>query len=586
MAGLNRRQWLGAAAGAALPAVRGRAATRRPNVILVLTDDQGYGDLSLHGNPYLKTPHLDALAGQGVEFTRFYVSPVCAPTRASLLTGRYHLRTGVHGVTHGRETMRAGEVTVAEALGRAGYRTALFGKWHLGEHYPNVPHAQGFAEFVGFRTGHWMNYFDSPVERNGKPSNLKGYITDALTEESLQFIERNRQRPFFLYLAYNVPHSPFQVPKRYFDAFKKLGLDGPNAAVYGMLANLDENIGRLTRRLEELKLAEDTILIFLTDNGPATDRYVSGLRGRKASVFEGGVRVPLIVRWPGRLPAGRKVDRIAAHIDLYPTLLEMCGVQAPEGPPVDGVSIAPLMRGDSPAWPDRMLFTHQTRPAALGDPYPGAVRTQRFNLVNGTELYDIQADPGEKIDVAAQHPETVKQLRAAYDAWFKVAADQCGFQRMPIPVGHPQEDPVELAAPQSYFTGSIRFHNQPGYAHDWLTGWTDPADTVYWELDVARAGRFQVSLRYLCPEEDTGARAAVDAGARTVEGTISKATSMSPRPNLAAFDDPGYPRMDFSTAEIGPLALPAGRVRLSVRALSKPGKRVMDLQSVVLKRLP
>ena len=586
MSSFNRREWMGAAAGAALTADPGKAAARRPNVILILSDDQGYGDLSLHGNPYLKTPSLDAIARQGDEFTRFYVSPVCAPTRASLLTGRYNLRTGVHGVTHGRETMRTSEVTIAEALRQAGYRTALFGKWHLGEHYPNVPHAQGFDEFVGFRTGHWMNYYDSPVERNGKPSSLKGYITDALTDEALGFVERNRGRPFFLYLAYNVPHSPFQVPRRYFDPFKKQGLDDSTAAVYGMVSNLDENVGRLTRRLDEWKLAGDTILIFLTDNGPATDRYVCGLRGRKASVFEGGVRAPFFIRWPGRLPAGRKVDRIAAHIDMYPTVLELCGVKAPDGPPVDGVSIAPLMKGDAAAWPDRMIFTHQTRPAALGDPHPGAVRTQRFNLVNGADLYDIEDEPGEKTNVAAKHPGKVSELRAAYEAWFKVAADQCGFERMPIPVGHPQEDPVTLAAPQSFFTGSIHFYGKAGYAHDWLTGWTSAADLVYWDIDVARGGRYLVSLRYLCPQEDTGARVAVSAGQASVEGAVSRPTPMSPQPPLAVFDAPGYPIMSFATLELGALALPGGRTKLTVKALSKPGKAVMDLKEVILKRLP
>ena len=256
MPGLSRREWCAATAAGALTPRAARPAARRPNVVLVMTDDQGYGDLSCHGNPHLRTPNIDAFAKQSVEFNRFYVSPVCAPTRSSLLTGRYNLRCGVYGVTTGFETMRTEEVTLAEALRGAGYRTALFGKWHLGEHYPYVPHAQGFDEFVGFRTGHWLNYFDPPLERNGKPIRGRGFITDVFTDEATAFMERNRERPFFLYLAYNAPHSPFQVPDRYYERFRNNKELAPETAVvYGMVENLDENIGRLLRRVDELELA-------------------------------------------------------------------------------------------------------------------------------------------------------------------------------------------------------------------------------------------------------------------------------------------------------------------------------------------
>lgn len=579
IAGMTRRQWM--AAGTAALA----APPRRPNVLLILTDDQGYGDLSLHGNPYLKTPNLDRLAGQGVEFTRFYVSPVCAPTRASLLTGRYHLRTGVHGVTHGRETMRTEEVTLAEALGEAGYRTALYGKWHLGEHYPYVPHAQGFEEFIGFRTGHWMNYFDTELERNGKPYPTRGYITDVLTEHAVRYLEAHRREPFFLYLAYNAPHSPFQVPERYFRPFKAMGLDNATAAVYAMVTNLDENIGRLMHRLEELGLAEETIVIFLTDNGPNGRRFVSGLRARKGAVYEGGIRAPFFIRWPGRLPEGRKLGQMAAHIDLYPTLLELCGVKPPPGPELDGSSLVPLLKGDGSGWPDRMFFTHQTARNREGQPYPGAVRTSRFSLINGTELYDLQADPGEKINVAGDHPDEARRLRAAYEAWFETAGRQCGFTRRPIPVGYREEDPVTLPAPQSYFTDGLSFHGGPGWAHDWLTGWTDTRDYAWWEVEVVREGEFDVALRYLCPKSSVGAKILVEAPGAKLEAAVSEPTSMEPRPALAVFDEPGYPIMDFGRLAVGRIRLAAGRARIAVKALSKPGERVMDLKELILTRL-
>ncbi len=575
------------AAGASAVHVQTSGAARRPNVVLILTDDQGYGDLSVHDNPYLKTPNIDRLAGQGVEMTRFYVSPVCAPTRSSLLTGRYNLRCGVYGVTRGYETMRTEETTLAEALGGAGYRTGMFGKWHLGEHYPYVPHAQGFDEFIGFRTGHWLNYFDSNAERNGKPYRLKGYVTDALTNEAMRFVEQNRDRPFLLYLPYNVPHSPLQAPARHFEPFRgRTDISEGAAAVYAMVSAIDENVGRLMAKLDELRLADNTIVIFLSDNGPAGQRYNRGLRGGKGTVYEGGVRVPFFARWPGRLKAGRKVDTIAAHIDVYPTLLDLCGVPRPSGLPIDGLSIRPLLEGTASNWPDRMLFTHREREQDPSTLYPGTVRTQRFNLVNGTELYEIPVDPGEQTNVAAQHPETVQRLRAAFETWYGEASRQCMFLRRPIPVGYLEENPVRLSAPQSYFGGNIKYHNSPaGFAHDWLTNWTSTDDWVEWDIHSVHEGRYEVTLVYLCPQADVGAKVAVSCGDRSVEAVVNKATSMTPRPNPAVVPQPTYPEMDFATLAMGNLEIPAGRGRLRVKASSKAGATVMDLQEIRLRRL-
>lgn len=557
---------------------------RRPNVLLILTDDQGYGDLSLHGNPHLKTPNLDKLAREGVELTRFYVSPVCAPTRASLLTGRYNVRCGVHGVTRGMETMAPDEVTIAEALRPAGYRTALYGKWHLGEHYPYVPHGQGFDEFIGFRTGHWMNYHDAPLERNGKPLATRGYITDALTDEAIRFLEANRRNPFFLYLAYNVPHSPFQVPQRYYNPFVKAGLTPEVAAVYGMLANLDENIGRLMGALERFGLARDTIVIFLTDNGPAGERYNCGLRGRKGSVYEGGIRVPFFIRWPGKLPAGRRSDTVAAHIDIYPTLLDLCGVSRPKGPAIDGVTLRPLLEGKG-GLPDRILFTHRELPKNPAEMWTGAARTQRFNLIHGKELYDLAADPGERVNVADKFPNEFRKLRAAYEKWFKEAIAERGFRRYPIPVGYAEENPVVLPAPQAYLSGGLSFHGGPGYAHDWITGWTSLDDSVYWDLDVVREGRYEVTLRYLCAPENRGVKLEVSAG----DGRLAAApqpTRMDRKPNPSVIPgDERYPEMYWGALKFGELHLREGKTRLTVRATAKPGSSVIDLKEVELRRI-
>ena len=551
-----------------------------------MTDDQGYGDLSCHGNPYLRTPNIDGLGQQGVEFNRFYVSPVCAPTRSSLLTGRYNLRCGVYGVTTGYETMRTSEVTIAEALRGGGYRTALVGKWHLGEHYPNVPHAQGFDEFTGFRTGHWLNYFDPPLERNGKPFRASGYISDVFANEAMAFMERNRRQPFFLYLAFNAPHSPYQVPDRFFDRFRNnKDLSPATAAVYGMVENVDENIGRILKRMDELELSRDTIFIFLCDNGANGERFNAGLRGAKGAVYEGGVRTPFFIRWPGRFKGGQRVDNIAAHIDMYPTLLDFCGVPRPAGPPIDGISLRPLLEGKPGNWPDRKLFTHRElakKPSAI---YPGTVRTQQFNLVNGEELYEVAADPGEKNNVAAKYPEKVKELRAAYEGWYAEAARECGFKRLPIPVGYAEENPAVLHAPQSYFDGELHFHNQSGYAHDWIDGWTRAGDSVWWEIDVAHAGKYEISIQYACPASDVGAGVAVTAGKAELSGKIEKATAMEFLPNHNRVDNTHYIDLAWADLPMGQANLEKGRARLTVKALSKPGKAVMQLKSVSLRRL-
>ncbi len=466
----------------------------RPNVVIILTDDQGYGDFSLRRNPVLKTPNLDRLAQESVEFTRFSVSPVCAPTRAALMTGRYPLRTGVHGVTKGRETLRSSEITLADCLKGAGYRTSLIGKWHLGENYPYVPHARGFDEFTGFRTGHWNWYFDSPVERNGKPDKLKGYIADSLTNEAINFVKSPRREPFFLYLAYNTPHAPYQVPDQYFNRFADKGLSIPDQSIYAMVANLDDNIGRLLSHLDS-----DTIVLFMCDNGPQTDRFNAGLRGRKGSVYEGGTRSPLYVRYPAKLTGGRKVSRIAGHIDILPTILDLTGVSRPNGPKLDGISLKPLLEGNEAAWPSRQIFTHADHQPNPLSPYPGCVRDQRFKMVNGKELYDLEADPAEAINIADREPKRMAQMVADYEAWFASTVEGFTPGAPPIPVGYKEENPAVLTAPQATLGGSLRFFMKQGFAHDFATGWSNPDDEMTWNIDARVSGRYEATIQYRGP---------------------------------------------------------------------------------------
>jgi arylsulfatase A len=464
------------------------AQSRKPNVLVILTDDQGWGDLRVNGNEKIDTPAIDRLAAEGVSFERFFVSPLCAPTRASLLTGRYSRRTGALWVTRGLETMRGEEVTIAEALRQAGYATGVFGKWHNGAHYPHDPRGQGFDEFFGFCGGHWMNYFNTTLQHNDRAVPTKGYITDVLTDAAIKFIEKNSaerpRKPFFAYVPYNAPHKPVQVPDRYFDKYKQRGFDDALAGIYGMIENVDDNVGRLLRRLDELQLRDDTIVVYLHDNGPNGARFNGGMKGAKGQVHEGGVRSPLFVRWPGQLKPGLRVPQIAAHIDLFPTLLDLCGVAPPRGVQLDGLSLAPLLKGGGGEWPNRLLFTYHFPNPDNARRGPGAVRTQQHRLViteKGAELYDMLADPRQQRDIAAIEPQAVARLRAAYETWLKDVMKE-GVARQPIPVGHAAAPVVELPAPEIAAQTGVAFKGKNGWAHDWLIGWDSVDDAISWDL--------------------------------------------------------------------------------------------------------
>ncbi len=583
--------------------VAGTFAAGSPNVLVVITDDQGYGDFSIHGNPHLSTPHIDRLGRGSVRFDRFYVNSFCAPTRAALLTGRWPLRTGVHGVTHNREALRPSEVTIAEALRGAGYRTACIGKWHNGEQFPHTPPGQGFEEFFGFHNGHWNDYFDAELMRGTKFEKTRGYITDALTDEALKFIEANRTRPFFCYLAYNAPHSPYQVPDKYFDKFKAKGFDERVSAFYGMCENIDDNVGRLLAKLDALKLAENTIVVFLTDNGgtAGVKAFNAGMRGGKTSVHEGGSRVPLFVRWPAAKWQPHVAKPITSHIDVYPTLLDLCGVTPPAGPKVDGRSLRPLLEGRDANWVERVLFTHN--PIDEKNKYPGAVRTQSHRLVREIkgpgggskakasddsatpwQLYDMENDSGQKTDIAKQQPELVTKLSKLYDDWFAdISRD--GLQRFPIPVGHTEENPVTLHAPQAYFTKGLRFASGPGFANDWLTGWTNAADKVWFEVDVTRGGNYAVEVNYVCSPESDDALVRVSAGTASV-GAEVKGAPIREMP-LAHRDEEGnarYRNREWAKVKLGRLKLEAGRTQITIEALAKSGALVMEFKSITLTR--
>ena len=477
----------------------------KPNIILIMTDDQGWAQLGSHGDPVLQTPRLDAMAAESVEMTRFYVSPVCAPTRAALMTGRYNYRTGVVDTYLGRAMMAPDEVTIAEMLGDTGYRTGIFGKWHLGDNYPQRTVDQGFQASVVHKGGGigqpsdppGSDYFDPVLFRDGEQESFEGYCTDVYFDEAIRWIGDGSGEPFFAYIPTNAPHSPYLVPDSYREPYAAQGLSDKDARIYGMITNIDDNVGRLLDHLESQGLSGNTIFIFMTDNGPTTRLYHAGLRAQKTSVYEGGIRVPFLVRWPDRL-APRKVESLGAHIDVAPTLLAATGAAAPTEVEFDGINLLPLWDGEVSQLPERTYFVQAHRGNEPERYRAFAAVEQQFKLVQpvsfrqsppqdaALELYDLIADPGEETDLAAEMPEVVERLKAGYDEWFDDVSASRGFEAVRFMIGSDQQQRVTLTR------------------QDWRMetpdGWgRDEKVLGKWEVEVASDGPYDVLVTFANP---------------------------------------------------------------------------------------
>jgi arylsulfatase A-like enzyme len=406
------------------------------------------------------------------------------------MTGRYNYRTGVVDTYLGRALMYPDETTIAEILGKAGYRTGIFGKWHLGDNYPLRAIDQGFQEALVCTGGgigqpsdpEGNSYFNPILQHNGKAERRDGYCTDIFTDAAIRFIEQNRDRPFFVYLATNAPHAPLEIDDAHVAPYRAMGLDETTARIYGMVTDIDENVGKLLAKLNALDLEKNTIVLFMTDNGPQQPRFNAQLRGLKGSVYEGGIRVPCFVRWPAAFKPGA-VDPIAAHIDIAPTLLQACGVNKPARVSFDGRSLLQLLRGESSGWPDRTLYFQWHRGDQPELYRNCAARSQLFKLVDGKELYDMTADPGEQHNIAATHPDRVSEMRKGYEKWFADVSATRGYDPPRILLGTPHENPVTLTR------------------QDWRgpqASWS-PDSLGYWELEVARKGIYDITL-HLWPD--------------------------------------------------------------------------------------
>lgn len=549
-----------------------------PNVIIVMTDDQGYGDLGCHGNPVLKTPHLDRLHAESVRFTDFHVSPFCTPTRAALMTGNHAGYTGAFRTSSGRTMMHRDEKTVANLFADAGYSTGMVGKWHLGDNAPHRPQDRGFQDVVWHRCGgigqasdYWGNdYFDDTYERNGKFEKFEGYCTDVWFREGMRFIEENQAKPFFLYLALNAPHGPYRVPEEWAKPYKG-NPEVANPNFFGMIANIDHNMGLLRKKLSDLKLSENTILIFMTDNGTSSgfvlDRkdpnygpldslpvkgYNAGMRGRKSSVYDGGHRVPFFIHWPkGKLTSGKDIDTLAAHIDVLPTLAELCGIEVAKDYRPDGISLKPLLDNDDASWKREHLVEQY-----IGGPYGSelppkprefsVVMTERWRLVHSGEerLFDIQADPTQSKNIAAKHPDVVSKLRALYNPFWQQVSPR--LTTVSIDIGNPNDNPTVLCSQDWRMPNG----NPPW---NFKSIKKLPRVTGPWMIEVKKAGRYRITLRQFPEEADkpvVAVKAELDIAGKTLEQPV----------------EPGSKGVVFETN------LPAGPTQLVTRLFDENGK--------------
>jgi len=591
------------------------AEPRRPNVVIILADDQGWGDLGVTGNTQVRTPAIDSLARDGATLDRFYVCSVCAPTRAEMLTGRYHPRGGVRGVSNGQERLNTDEKTLADAFKAAGYATGAFGKWHNGSQWPYHPNARGFQEYYGFTSGHWGEYFNSPLEHNGERVRGKGFIADDLTDHALAFIEQNRGRPFLCYLPFNTPHSPFAVPDADWQRFKTKPITqrGPEGdqenieitrCVLAMTENLDQNVARVLRRLDELKLADDTIVIYFSDNGPNSFRWNGGMKGRKGSTDEGGVRAPFFIRWPGRIKPATTVREIAGAIDLLPTLTQLAGVARVGAKPLDGKDLSPLLRGDVAGWPDRMIFSHQNGNVS--------VRTSGYRLDNRGALYDMAADPGQQRDIAAERPDVARRLADAVVAWRKdvlgsvpARAGESGLavknaqgknkakaagggaglppDDRPYTVGYAEFPMTPLPARDGEAHGSVR-RSASAPNSSYFVNWTHSDDAITWDIEVNTTGSYDVAIDYTCPLPDAGSTLQLSFNGAKLAGKVTPGWDPPLYTNQDTIPRPAAESKmkEFRRLDLGTIRLEKGRGQLTLRATEIVGKTVMDMRQVTL----
>ena len=570
-----------------------------PNIIIILTDDQGWGDLSLNGNKDLHTPNIDKIAHNGVRFDRFFVSPVCSPTRAEILTGRHHTRTGVYDVSLGGERINVDEETLGDLFKAAGYRTAAYGKWHNGMQAPYHPNTRGFDQFYGFCSGHWGNYFNPVLEKNGELVKGKGFITDDLTNHGIEFIKKNKNNPFFLYMPFNTPHSPMQVPDKYWNKFKNKDLtqkgtlsdmpddkySGTNSkgenhskAALAMCENIDWNVGRIIETLESQKIIDNTIIIYLSDNGPNGHRWNGEMKGIKGSTDEGGTRSPMIISWKGNIPSGKKVSTIASGIDLLPTLIDISGIKVKPKNKLDGVNLKQLIYQSGADWQERYIYNYWRGRLSL--------RSQNFRLDNENNLYNMNDDPNQLNNVSKTYKEIFEVMKKAKIEWKKELLANINLKdKRAFIIGHPELKNTQIPARDAKANGLIKRSNYyPNCSY--MTNWVNIEDTITWNAEVAEDGKFEVIIYYTCKKDALGSEIELSFS----DSSVSKKITKFYDPKEYGEENDRSPRIesyvkDFIPLKMGVIDLKKGKGTLMLKGLKMTGKELLDFRLLMLKRI-
>ncbi|BDD01949.1 arylsulfatase [Persicobacter psychrovividus] len=518
---------------------QGLIAKEKPNIIFIITDDQGMGDLGCTGNPFVKTPHIDRFYEQSVRLTNYHVSTTCAPTRASLMTGRHCNRVNVYHTIAGRSLLLEDEVILPQVLAQNGYTNAMFGKWHLGDNYPYRPEDRGFHEVVRHGAGgigqgpdYWMNeYFDDYYMHNGQAEKYQGYCTDVFFDQAINFIQENKDQPFFCYLATNAPHAPYNLPTQYIDLYqgKKFEDIHPRCRrFYGMISNIDDNFNRLEQTLEALNIKENTIVIFTTDNGTSAGKnvYNAGLKGGKGSQYDGGHRVPFFIRWPdGQITGGKDIDQLTAHYDLLPTLADLLGLDFNPSKKLDGKSFKPLLTSEDYQWDNRILYMDTQREQNLIKYKQYTVMDERWRLIDGTKLYDMDQDRGQKVNVIEQHPEVAGRLQQGYERWWQSFIDEGADQKYAyIKVGTPYENPTKISS-HDLLTGRYYdvWHQNGAIEGKQAAG--------KWKIEFVETGTYNITLRRFPKESNLGFNAVFPAQPHREE--LDKTAPASTKNNFA-----------------------------------------------------
>ena len=559
--------------------------------MVFLTDDQGWGDLSINGNSNLETPNLDSIARGGASFDRFFVCPVCSPTRAEFLTGRHHVRSGVYDTSAGGERMDLDEITIADLFQKAGYATGAFGKWHNGMQFPYHPLGRGFDYFYGFCSGHWGQYYDALMERNGELVEGQGYCVDDFTMEAMNFIERSvkKDKPFFAYVPYNTPHSPMQVPDRWWNKFKDRELEKmmrsrrPTKedrlhllAALAMCENIDWNVGRLLKKLDNLKVADDTIVVFFHDNGPNGTRWNGDMEGRKGSTEEGGTRSPLFVKWPKVIKPGIEIVEISSVLDLLPTLTELTGIKNNSDKLLDGKSLKPLLIGNRKEWKPRTLISNWKNKVGA--------RNQRFRLDYKGRLYDMRNDPGQRTMVNQEFPAVFEGMQEVVDQFRTDIMGELGKDERPFVIGHPDVTWSQVPARDGTAHGGIKRSNKfPNCSY--FLNWKSTDDFISWDIELSQSGIYEVELWYACPRKDLGAEIQLSFNGKSLKSKIVR--EVDP-PLLKGFDR--KPRMEgyvkkFEPMIMGQVQLTKGSGQLKLEALKIPKDQAMEFRLLMFRRI-